>query len=300
MIQMPPATSRQTAAARTMRLSVLLLLLLGEPSLGWTTTLHCNGGRRISSRSALVSTTRLCAAPLPNDYKELGELLIRKAGDECGCGKDQLSIEWKEGRIVVMVQGESFVGDTDEARNDAEENIDEEGDDEIDDEAGNYDEEGNEVDEKADVDDEDEANGIVNEDEADNDIVNEEGNQAPEDLDSAPKGTDVTELAKAINRILDDGGVGFMIAEKHAIEVTTPGASNLLSGSIMFESYKGFDVILRNIDSKTNKEKEIDGRLVERNDEFTILNIMGRMKKYRNDSVVWVKLPKSKKEKGNQ
>ena len=62
---------------------------------------------------------------------------------------------------------------------------------------------------------------------------------------------------------------------------------------------KGFDVICRYEDPKAKKgAKEIQGRLVERNDQVTIINMKGRMKKIKNDLVVFVKLPKAKKEKG--
>jgi hypothetical protein len=40
----------------------------------------------------------------------------------------------------------------------------------------------------------------------------------------------------------------------------------------------------------------IEGRLVERNEEYTILNLKGRMKKLPNEQVRSVKLPKAKKE----
>jgi len=106
---------------------------------------------------------------------------------------------------------------------------------------------------------------------------------------------DMTALARAINAALDDDGTGLAIAEAHEIVVTTPGASDELSG-IMFESYKGFDVIVEHQDPK-KKTKRIEGRLVERNDEFTIINIKGRMKKLKNQDVMSVKLPKAKKEK---
>ena len=116
------------------------------------------------------------------------------------------------------------------------------------------------------------------------------------DNDGPSTGVDVTALARAINAALDDNGTGLAIAEAHEIVVTTPGASDELSG-IMFESYKGFDVIVEHQDPKKNTIKRIEGRLVERNDEFTIINIKGRMKKLKNQDVISVKLPKAKKEK---
>lgn len=181
---------------------------------------------------------------LPDGYQEYGNEKIYSAASLCGASPEQISIEWKAGRIVVTVSGDVYVSDP-----------------------LPYLQEG--------ADDEEE--------------VFEE--QVPEGA------VDVTTLARAINSALDDDGIGLAIAEAHEIEVTTPGASDELSG-IMWESYKGFDVIAQHKDPKKNKIKTIEARLVERNDEFTVLNIKGRMKKLENENVVSVKLPKAKKEKG--
>lgn len=111
-------------------------------------------------------------------------------------------------------------------------------------------------------------------------------------------GVDVTALARAINAAFgQDEAAGQWIAETHEIEVTTPGASDELVGAIMFEAYKGFDVICQQQDLKTKNIKKVEGRLVERNDEFTIVNIKGRIKKMKNNTVLSVRLPKAKKEK---
>ncbi|GAX26997.1 hypothetical protein FisN_9Lh306 [Fistulifera solaris] len=112
-------------------------------------------------------------------------------------------------------------------------------------------------------------------------------------------GTNIVELSRAIRSALEsDTAVGVEIGEKFEIEVTTPGAPDELSG-IMFQSYKGFDVIVEYFDAKKDKIVFLDGRLVERNDENTIINIKGRMKKLSNDIVKAVRLPKAKKEKGS-
>ena len=129
----------------------------------------------------------------------------------------------------------------------------------------------------------------------------EEDDDEEEEFEDDPalhRGVDIIVLSRAINAALDDGGVGLAIAESHEIEVTTPGASDELSG-IMFESYKGFDVIAQHQDPKKKTVQTIEGKLVERNVEFTILNIKGRMKKLKNQDVISVKLPKAKKEKGS-
>ena len=221
---------------------------------------------------------------LPEGYQEFGEHIIRKAGAECGIVKDDdLTIEWKADRIVVTVRGKVFVsaieaeeGDEDLVLMEEEEDID-------------------------DGDDEDSADGDEGDDvllSIDDTTMDDSEGTDETTSTSSPRGVDVAALARAINNALDDGGIGFMIAEAHEIEVTTPGVSDELQGRVMFEAYKGFDVICEQKDVKSNKIKQIEGRLVERNDEFTILNIKGRMKKLENDAVLSVKLPKAKKEKG--
>jgi len=117
---------------------------------------------------------------------------------------------------------------------------------------------------------------------------------------SGGSGVDVVSLARAINQAFDEegeGSVGYNIAVHHSVEVTTPGATDELSG-VMFESYKGFDVVVEYQDTKTNKMKKIEGKLVERDDEFTRINEKGRMRKFPNELVDSVKLPKAKSERG--
>ena len=95
-----------------------------------------------------------------------------------------------------------------------------------------------------------------------------------------------------------EGSMGYNIAVHHEIEVTTPGASDELEG-IMFEAYKGFTVTVETLDpKKKDKVKIIEGNLVERTDDFTILNVKGRRRKLKNQIVLSVKLPKAKREKG--
>ncbi len=66
-------------------------------------------------------------------------------------------------------------------------------------------------------------------------------------------GTNIVELSRAIRAALEsDTAVGVEIGEKFEIEVTTPGAPDELSG-IMFQSYKGFDVIVEYFDAKKDK-----------------------------------------------
>jgi len=114
---------------------------------------------------------------------------------------------------------------------------------------------------------------------------------------AAATGVDVGNIARSINAALDDGSIGYQIAESHEVEVTTPGAPDEVSG-VMWEVYCGFDVIAQFQDTKKNKVKTIEGKLYKRTDETTTINIKGRMKKIKNEDVISVKLPKAKREKG--
>jgi hypothetical protein len=226
--------------------------------------------------SPFLATTALFMTSLPDGYQEFGTALIHKvATEQFDIPNDNVSIEWKPGRIIVTVRGELYLS------NDDIDGVVEEGD------AAFYIRE--------------EVENMDNDFEDDGSATEEEDIGEEEDDDETPvssMGVDVAQLARAINLALDDGGVGWQIAVAHDIEVTTPGASNKLSG-IMFESYKGFEVLTEFQDTKTQKVKTIEGRLVERNNEFTVINIKGRMKKFKNDMVVSVRLPKAKKESGS-
>ena len=132
----------------------------------------------------------------------------------------------------------------------------------------------------------------------DEDIPLEEDGSDEATSFETPTGIDVTQLARTINQVLDEQALE--IAEQYSIEVTTPGASDELVGQVMFDAYKGFDVICEFVDpkKKNSKRPQISGRLVERNEDTTIINIKGRMKKIPNENVISVRLPKAKKEKG--
>lgn len=67
----------------------------------------------------------------------------------------------------------------------------------------------------------------------------------------------------------------------------------------MFEAYKGFEVMVETTETnKKGKKKIKEGLLVEKNDEFTILNQKGRISKIKNEKIECIRLPKAKTEKG--
>lgn len=292
--------------------SLLILTAVVSQSLAWT-------NHRSPLSIALVGrSSNPLYALLPADYQELGNNIILEAGRQCGATNDQLKIEWKSGRIVVTVEGEVYVSDSDSSSEQMEVTFDTNEEDEEDEEEEEY--SGSEEDSYEEVydDDEEEEAYKVEEEYDQDDIVsqsdvNSEDNTvvvddeiSPErDNDTTPntegmqpRGVDVAALARAINAALDDGGVGLAIAEEHEIEVTTPGASDELQGPVMFKAYKGFDVLVTFMDPKKKVAKTIEGKLHDRTSEFTIINIKGRMKKLKNQMLVSVKLPKALKEKG--
>jgi hypothetical protein len=244
-----------------------------------SSTSRLTGHPMLSLRKGFVSTKSssitLFMAALPDGYQDFGNFVIRKvASEQFGMQTEEdLTIEWKPGRIVVTIMRSNVY-----VSNDMEENFED-----ID------------IEESDDFEEYDDEYILEEEDEE----VEEEEEEEEEEVAAVPPqgGVDVTQLARAINAALDDDVLGLQIAETFEIEVTTPGASNELSG-IMFESYKGFEVLTEFQDPKTKKVKTIEGRLVERNNEFTVINIKGRIKKIKNDMVLTVKLPKAKKEKG--
>jgi ribosome maturation factor RimP len=275
---------------------VVILLLLVPSSSAWTSTRyhHHPDAWSASLSFATTTTTRTTSThryrqstslllALPAGYQEFGESVIRTAGASCGVEKDEdLTIEWKAGRIIVTVHGTVYVSNPDDDTDEDAVVEEDEGEDDDDDE-------------------EEEQSDTVVSNIGDEDAEEDDGEE-PTDTPSPPPppvGVDMTGLARAINAGLDDeDGMGFAIAEVHEIEVTTPGAKDELSGSVMFDAYRGFDVICQQMDTKTKKIRQVEGKLVERNDEFTTINIKGRFKKMKNSTVVSVKLPKAKSEKG--
>jgi hypothetical protein len=200
---------------------------------------------------------------LPNNYQSIGEVLIREAGKQCGA--NDLTIEWKKDKIIVVVRGDAYVSNANDDDDDDDGSIlleieDDNDDDEDEDDDNDDLEEELEDDDSQDIDDIDEELSDdstvfesmmipVSEDGMDDNNNDEQG--------QVPKGVDVVELARAINAALDNDSVGLIIAEKHEIEVTTPGAPDELSG-IMWQVYQGFDVICQHQDPKTKNIKTLE------------------------------------------
>lgn len=198
-------------------------------------------------------------------WRPEAESIIRSAAAEAGADESLVDISWRPGLVTIVVGGNTRMSTETEIKEDEEL---EEFDSDI---SGDSD-----LEESEDL-------------EALNDLITA-------DVENAP---DITAIARSINAALegDEGSVGWNVATFHEIEVTSPGAPEELSG-VMFEVYKGFDVICDIIDKKTKKPKKLEGKLVERDDEITKINIKGRTKKLKNIEVLSIRLPKAKKEKG--
>jgi ribosome maturation factor RimP len=223
-----------------------------------------------------------------NEQNEINSRIHSVASTICNLSAEQVNIEWKPNRIVVTVNvDQAYIDATDGA-----------------DDIGLLEDDNFDADDKAfDTEEIDDPTAIV--DDLDSDAVEdtfdiEADNSVIVDEEIVlTNGVDLTLLARSINAALDDAGrIGSQIAELYEIEVTTPGVTDELTTPVMFSAYRGFDVLVQHQDPKTKKIKTFEGRLVERNADFVVLNIKGRMKHLKNAEVLSVKLPKAKKEKG--
>ena len=229
-------------------------------------------------------------------WKKEGERIIMKAATEAGANPEMITIDWKSGRLVVTVDGTAYIP----ADLSSESDVEEEDDDEFSENDMDMMDDGEEEDIDDDMIEDDGDFGDAFDDELDEDDFNPLENGFVEEVEEESTGVDVVSIARAVNAAFDEAGegtIGYNIAVHHSIEVTTPGATDELSG-IMFESYKGFGVILEFKDSKTGKTKKVEGKLIQRTPDFTQINERGRMRKFKNDLVVRVTLPKAKTEKG--
>lgn len=199
-------------------------------------------------------------------WKAEGERIITEAAIKAGAHPEQITIQWKPGRIIVTVAGDVKMN-------------------------AKEDDEGVVVEYDGNI-DEDEISAF----EEEFDIKSVEDDSI--DIDGSP---DIVSIARSINDALGKDGeesIGYSIAEHHEIEVTTPGNPEELQG-IMFDSYRGFDVILEELDQKdSSKFKIVECKFVERTEEKTVVNVKGRLRKIKNELVKSIRLPKAKKEKG--
>jgi ribosome maturation factor RimP len=244
---------------------------------------------------------------------EINQRIYNVAKTMCNLSPNQITITWKSKRIVVTVHTENAFIDTstsdgdDIDENEIEIDLIKEEDfmDDNDDDVG----EENSVDSTTGVDEVDDRDPTIDPptNESINTVVMSTAknyvpeNDTAESAESTTDSVDLTLLARSINVALDDGedGIGTRITEQYEIEVSTPGIiSDEITTPRMFAAYRGFDVIVHYFDPKKKVMKQHEGRLVEKNEEYVIINQKGRMKHFKNIHVQAVKLPKFKSEKG--
>jgi hypothetical protein len=274
-----------------------IVIALDYGSSWFITPISCHF-RRVNRPKVL-----LFAGIAPDRYQERAESLIREVGRQCGA--DDLRLEWKPGRLKVVILGNAYLSDP------IDENDPNSQEDENDEELDPYEDSDNEDEPASSFDD---SEFLL--DDIDNMKISQsslyEINEIDDMEEDPPQGVDITVLARAINialatyvdpnteeddNIVETTNLGTWIAETHEIEVTTPGSPDELSG-IMWDVYRGFDVLCDHIDPKTKQPKTFEGKLKERTSEFTVLTIKGRIKKLKNRDLLSVRLPKAKKEKG--
>ena len=263
-----------------------------------------------------------------NDMQTLGNKIILQAALQCGATEPMLDIAWKADRIVVTVDvtaDETYV------------DID---DDELDDDDAFLDllELNGELDDMIEYEDD----NIMYEEGIGYDVqdIDEDEEEFLQTIESTSTSSDspidlTLQIARTINELLAADGEdspAFKIAKLHEIEVSTPPFDNVLRGRLMFENYKGFDVMVEHWEETKKKKKKkskaqkdstptasdsvekeeekeevakpkltiTEGKLVERDyeKEVTLINVKGRIKKIKNDKIESVCLPKAKREKG--
>lgn len=124
---------------------------------------------------------------------------------------------------------------------------------------------------------------------------NETNKQPFENANLSTEQIDIYSVSRSINDVIrDSGDLGEYISNNFEIEVTTPGVSDVLPEGFI-NSYKGFDVLVDTCDRLTGKKQTIQGILVERSEEVTILNMKGKTRKLKNDEIECTRLPKPKR-----
>ena len=276
------------------------------------------------------------------DWKAHGEELILAAALEAGASPKMIQIDWKSDKIVVTVDANCDENYVDGNHDSMVTLMGLDGDfydEEIDEDVENFEEGEYDVDyEKEENYDELDEEEMSKDNFIDEDYFNEFDFHGDPYLEQA-RSIDLTRIARSINEALSRDGeqsLGYRIAQMHEIEVTTPEFDNVLRGQRMFESYRGFEVILeyyaedkRNKNKKKKKSsnatktngddddinigvfdgdcfvsdlklKTIEGKLVCREEKngVTVVNVKGKIVKIKNELIECVRLPKAKREKG--
>ncbi|KAJ1456816.1 hypothetical protein M885DRAFT_516932 [Pelagophyceae sp. CCMP2097] len=118
------------------------------------------------------------------------------------------------------------------------------------------------------------------------------------DSGEAPVAEAIIEATKVLTAALDDPKHSSLrIAERHSIEVSSPGASDVLTMQREFDAFKGFPVeVLTRNPVEGGEARTLMGNLVEKNAINLILNVKGRMVQIPFHLVDEVRLPKARTE----
>jgi ribosome maturation factor RimP len=113
----------------------------------------------------------------------------------------------------------------------------------------------------------------------------------------APDAEETADASRAVVNALELRDDDLRVLARHGVEVTSPGASDLITTQAAFEAFKGFDVTVRTLNPiEGGEERVIEGRLQERTTTDVVINVKGRMVKIPWHLVGEVRLPPAKSE----
>ena len=113
----------------------------------------------------------------------------------------------------------------------------------------------------------------------------------------APDAEETADASRAVVNALEPRDDDLRVLARHGVEVTSPGASDLITTQAAFEAFKGFDVTVRTLNPiEGGEERVIEGRLQERTTTDVVINVKGRMVKIPWHLVGEVRLPPAKSE----
>ena len=114
---------------------------------------------------------------------------------------------------------------------------------------------------------------------------------------STPDAEDCAAASRAMVAALEERDDELRVLSRHDLEVTSPGASDVLTMQSEFDAFKGYDVAAKTANPiHPDETRTVEGKLVERTIDTLVINVKGRMVKLPWHLVEEVKLPPAKKE----
>ena len=114
----------------------------------------------------------------------------------------------------------------------------------------------------------------------------------------APDAEETADASRAVVAALEPRDDDLRVLARHGVEVTSPGASDLITTQAAFEAFKGFDVTVTT-NAEFKKKTKFKGTLVGRAAEFVTINLKGRLQKIPIELVEAVRLPTAQTEAGD-